>query len=47
MTSNLELQVEVKIELKKNSEAFKTHLKKPIMISHRLVVLVGHDSDEL
>jgi len=37
----------LKIDLKTNYEALKPHSKKPVVISHHLAVLVGHDTTEL
>jgi hypothetical protein len=47
MTSNLKFNLKLKIDLKNNPENSKSHLKRPCMISHQLVVLIGHDSADL
>jgi hypothetical protein len=47
MTPHLRIQVEVEDRVEKKSETSKPHLKKPSMIGHHLVVLIGHDSAEM
>jgi|AntAceMinimDraft_5_1070358.scaffolds.fasta_scaffold99454_1 hypothetical protein len=47
MPSQSKLQVKVEYILKPHPKTLKPHLKKPKMISHQLVVLIGHGSAEL